>query len=131
MKIYNTVILGAGVAGIGAAYGARIAKEKNIVLFEQDKTWGGLCGSFEIDGFTFDKAVHLSFSDIETVQKIFYETEYLKHEPEAKNYADGFWIRHPIQNNCYALPIEERIKIIKSFTDRSDVIRRLLFRKLS
>ena len=121
MKIYNTVILGAGVAGIGAAYGARIAKEKNIVLFEQDKTWGGLCGSFEIDGFTFDKAVHLSFSDIETVQKIFYETEYLKHEPEAKNYADGFWIRHPIQNNCYALPIEERIKIIKSFTDRSDV----------
>jgi len=37
-KIYNTVILGAGVTGIGAAYGASIAKEKNIMLFEQDKT---------------------------------------------------------------------------------------------
>lgn len=120
MKTYKTVILGAGFAGIGAAYGADVSKEKDIVLFEQDKAWGGLCGSFEIDGFTFDKAVHLSFSDIETVQKIFYKTEHTQHEPESKNYADGFWIRHPIQNNCCALPIEERIRIIKSFADRAN-----------
>ena len=57
----NLAIIGAGFAGIAAGYAAR---EKNIdaVIFESDKTWGGLCGNFTVENFRFDKAVHLSFN---------------------------------------------------------------------
>ncbi|EMB21829.1 NAD(P)-binding protein [Treponema denticola] len=120
MEAYKNVILGAGFAGIGAAYAAFLNNDFDTVVFEQDKTWGGLCGSFEKYDFIFDKAVHLSFSEIKMVQDIFYKIPHIEHKPEAKNYTDGFWVRHPIQNNCFALPVEERIKIIKSFINRSE-----------
>ena len=113
--IVDTAILGAGFAGIGAAYS--IGKEAEI--FEKDDTWGGLCGNFEINGFRFDKAVHLSFVKEDVVKKIFYGTPYYEHFPESKNYIDGYWVRHPLQNNCCKLPVEERIKIIKSFIERT------------
>ena len=112
----DIAILGAGVAGIGAAY----ALGKIAVIFEEDDTWGGLCGNFEVNGFRFDKAVHLSFVNEEIVKSIFYKIPYYEHLPESKNYVDGYWVRHPVQNNCCTLPIEERIKIIKSFINRSN-----------
>lgn len=36
------------------------------------------------------------------------------------NYCDGFWVKHPVQNNSYALPVEERIKVINSFFTRNN-----------
>ncbi len=117
MSDYNvdTVILGAGFAGLGAAY----AVGRNAVIFEKDNTWGGLCGNFEINGFRFDKAVHLSFVKEEVVKQIFYQKPFYEHAPESKNYVDGYWVRHPVQNNCCKLPVEEKIKIIKSFIERT------------
>lgn len=117
MSDYNvdTLILGAGFAGLGAAY----AVGKNAVIFEKDNTWGGLCGNFEINGFRFDKAVHLSFVKEEVVKQIFYQKPFYEHVPESQNYVDGYWVRHPVQNNCCKLPIDEKIKIIKSFIGRT------------
>ena len=50
----NTIILGAGISGLGAAYSLRQKGETPLVL-EKDETYGGLCGCFTIDGFTFDR----------------------------------------------------------------------------
>lgn len=60
-------ILGAGISGISAAYHL---KERGIdsVIFEKDSDWGGLCGNFEFNGFKFDKAIHLSFTEDEYVK---------------------------------------------------------------
>ncbi len=116
----NLAIIGAGFAGIAAGLAA---KEKNIdaTIFESEETWGGLCGNFSVEGFRFDKAVHLSFNEPELVKKIFHKVPHYVHSSESNNFADGSWVRHPVQNNLRQLSVEERIKVIKSFIDREKI----------
>ena len=52
MEQINNLIIGAGIAGLGAAYTLKQRGEDSLVL-EQDDTYGGLCGNFEINGFRF------------------------------------------------------------------------------
>ena len=54
------IILGAGVAGIGAA---SACEQNNIEykIIEQSSEIGGLCGNFVINGFLFDKFVGIFF----------------------------------------------------------------------
>ncbi len=116
----NIAIIGAGFAGIAAGYAA---KEKNLqaTIFEATDDWGGLCGNFSVDGFRFDKAVHLSFNEPELVQKLFLNRPHYAHSSESRNYADGYWVRHPVQNNLRELPVEERIRVIESFINRENI----------
>lgn len=115
----NNVILGAGIAGLSANY----ELEKAGVFskcYEMDQQYGGLCASFSIGEFVFDKFVHLSFTNDEEVKSVFTAgSDFYTHYPEAMNYADGTWIRHPVQNNLYTLPTQEKIEIIKSFVKKS------------
>ena len=113
------IILGAGVTGIAAA--CRM-EESNIhpVIYEQESTWGGLCNSFQIDGFTFDTFAHISF-DKETRPWLEEQTECLVHEPEALNYDHGRWLRHPVQNNLCGLSVEERVNYIEGFINREPI----------
>ena len=110
-------IIGAGFAGIAAGFSAR---EKNLqaMIFETDETWGGLCGNFTVGGFRFDKAVHLSFNEPDLVKKIFLSQPHYEHSSESRNFADGYWVRHPVQNNLRQLPVDERIRVIHSFIER-------------
>lgn len=110
-------ILGAGFAGVGVGYAAEQRGEQAI-LFEQDDDWGGLCGNFVVDGFRFDKAVHLSFANDELCQSIFFSKPHFEHAPESTNYVAGAWVRHPAQNNLRSLPVDERVKIIQGFVNR-------------
>jgi protoporphyrinogen oxidase len=110
------IILGAGIAGIGAGY----KLGENAVLYEKREKYGGLCANFTIDGFRFDYAVHLSFATEDVVRSVFDQTPYIVLKPEAMNYCDGYWVKHPVQNNSYSLPIEERVEIIKSFVNRNN-----------
>lgn len=114
----NNIILGGGIAGLSANH--RL-EEKGFAskCYEMDSQYGGLCASFSIGEFQFDKFVHLSFTKDEEVKSAFSSsTEYYMHYPEAMNFADGMWIRHPVQNNLYKLPTKEKIKIIKSFIQK-------------
>lgn len=116
----NIAIIGAGFAGIAAGYAAN---EKNLqaTLFEAADEWGGLCGNFSVEGYRFDKAVHLSFNEPDLVKKLFLSRPHYAHSSESRNYADGFWVRHPVQNNLRELPVEERINVIQSFIDRPNI----------
>ena len=116
----NIAIIGAGFAGVAAGCAA---KEKNLqaTIFESDCEWGGLCGNFSVDGFRFDKAVHLSFNEPPLVKKLFLSRPHYAHSSESRNYADGFWVRHPVQNNLRELPVDERIRVIQSFIDRPKI----------
>lgn len=114
----NNVILGAGIAGISAAYHLK-QKGKNSVIFEKDNDWGGLCGFFEIDGFRFDRFVHFTFAKDEKIAELFAKSSPLyAHPPVSYNYWRGCWLKHPAQNNLAPLPIEEKVKIIDSFVNR-------------
>ncbi len=114
----NNVILGAGIAGISAAYHLKL-KGESSVIFEKDNDWGGLCGFFEIDGFRFDRFVHFTFAKDEKIAELFAKSSPLyAHPPVSYNYWRGCWLKHPAQNNLAPLPIEEKVKIIDSFVNR-------------
>lgn len=114
-------IIGAGIAGISAAYHLNL-KGKKSIIFEKDNSWGGLCDNFEIKGFIFDKAVHLSFTKDKYVKSLFAKsTDFFTYNPDPTNYYKGVWLKHPAQNNIYPLEVEEKIKIIKDFINRKKI----------
>lgn len=113
------LVLGAGISGIGAGY--QLCKDKNnkVILFEKNSSWGGLCDNFTINGFRFDRFIHLSFTNNQEVKELFNKScESIRHIPNPANYYNGFWIKHPALNNLYPLTTEEKTEIISSFERR-------------
>lgn len=121
MKVTN-LILGAGISGLAAAY-ALYKKGEDALVVEKDDTYGGLCGSFEIDGFRFDRFVHLTFAKDNRVNDIFHKScgELIKHSPNPYNIYKGQWIKHPAQNNLFPLSEEEKQVIIRDFQSRPSI----------
>ncbi len=114
------VVLGAGISGISAAYHLKSGGVDSVV-YEKNSSWGGLLDNFEIDGFRFDRFVHLSFAVDEHVKDIFSKsTEFYRHIPDPFNYYEGHWLKHPAQNNLYPLSVEEKEKIVSDFENRKD-----------
>lgn len=116
----SIIILGAGIAGLGAAYVLRQNNMSPIVL-EKDSTFGGLCGNFIINGFRFDRFVHFSFSSDVKVNSIFEQScpDIYHHIPNPYNIYKRLWIKHPAQNNLFPLLKSEKEKIISDFQRRS------------
>ncbi|MBQ9230725.1 MAG: NAD(P)-binding protein [Prevotella sp.] len=118
----KNLILGAGIAGLGASYALRKRREESVIV-EKNDTYGGLCSNFEINGFRFDRFVHLSFSTIPEVNELFNDScsDIYRHTPNPYNLYKGIWIKHPAQNNLYPLPKVEKELIIQDFMKRPSV----------
>ena len=118
MEQNSTIILGSGISGISAGY--HLEKEgESVVIYEKDNDWGGLCGNFTIDGFRFDRFVHFTFAPDDYIINIFEESsETYPHPPVSYNYRNGYWLKHPAQNNLHPLPVDEKVKIIEDFVNR-------------
>lgn len=115
------IILGAGISGIGAGYYLNKTRENKVILFEKNNSWGGLCDNFEINGFRFDRFVHLSFTENKEIRKLFDRSvESLEHIPNPANYYKGYWLKHPAQNNLFPLEKEEKEKILHDFLNRKE-----------
>ncbi len=100
------IILGAGLAGLSAAWHL---KEKGIqaAVFEKEDTAGGLCRSKEANGFIFDYDGHLlHFQNnytLELVKKLL-KGNLVRHERSAWINHFGTFSRYPFQANLSALP---------------------------
>jgi len=116
----EVVILGAGVAGLSAAFHLKEAG-KEAVVFEKNERFGGLCDYFTINGFLFDSGAHFGFSNNEPYSKILGLTDKITHRPAPFNYEGGRWLKHPVQNNLYPLPAQEKVEAIKSFVERPEM----------
>lgn len=114
----QNVVLGAGIAGLGYAANSN---PRDVAIFEKEEAYGGLCRSFQISGFTFDLAVHLSFSQLEEVKKIFRQTEYFVHQPLAYNFHNGKWLKHPIIHNLFPLELEEKVRYLTDLIQRDSL----------
>ena len=115
IRIEN-VVLGAGVAGLAAAYAAREAGAQATV-FEARSRHGGTLDHFEIDGFRFDHGVHLSFATEPEVRAVFDRTPYETHDAVSLNFDDGLWLKHPAQNNMFPLPAEQKVSLIAGLAE--------------
>jgi protoporphyrinogen oxidase len=117
IKTTDIAVLGAGIAGLGAALKAR-ELGREAVLYEARASAGGLLDNFSIDGFRFDRAVHLSFATEPKVREIFDATPSITHPSDSYCFEESRWLKHPVQNNLYPLPPAERQALIQSYINR-------------
>jgi protoporphyrinogen oxidase len=112
------LILGGGIAGLAAAWTAREHGIQSLIL-EAAPQPGGILDSFSVDGFRFDNGVHLSFASEPEVRAIFDRTPFVEHEASSLCWDQGQWLRHPIQNNLYPLPVEQKVELIDSLVQQA------------
>jgi len=97
------VIIGAGPTGLSAAYHCG----DDALLLEQNDRIGGWCRSIELDGFTFDYAGHIMFSNDPYVHEMYAELlgeNVHWQDREAWIYSKNVYTRYPFQGALYGLP---------------------------
>lgn len=100
---YPVVIIGAGPTGLSAAYhlGA------DALLLEQTDRVGGWCRSVYGNGFTFDMAGHIMFSNdpyVHQMYQILLGDNVHWQDREAWIYSKAVYTRYPFQAALYGLP---------------------------
>ncbi len=102
---YSTIIIGAGPTGLSAAYHLG----EDSLLLEQNSTIGGWCRSIVDNGFTFDYAGHIMFSNDpyvhEMYKKLLADNVHWQ-DREAWIYSKNVYTRYPFQGALYGLPPE-------------------------
>jgi protoporphyrinogen oxidase len=116
----DIVILGAGIAGISAAYHSQKMGMKAVV-YEEKARPGGLLDNFSIEGFRFDNAVHLSFATEPEVREVFDRTPYFSHPAVSWCWDDEQWLKHPVQNNMFPLEVSQRVELISGLVVRPNL----------
>lgn len=116
----NIVVLGAGIAGISAAYHLQ-KMGLQVRVYEANCQAGGLLDNFSIEGFRFDNAVHLSFASEPEVREVFDKTPYFAHPAISWCWDNTHWLKHPVQNNMFPLGVKERVEMIAGLLARPDI----------
>jgi UDP-galactopyranose mutase len=97
------VIIGAGPTGLSAAYHLG----DDALLLEQNERVGGWCRSIVKDGFTFDYAGHIMFSNDPYVHELYQlllgDNVHWQNR-EAWIYSKNVFTRYPFQGALYGLP---------------------------
>lgn len=100
------VIVGAGLAGLSTAFHLQGVPNR---LFEKEKQAGGLCRSYQQDGFTFDMTGHLLHfrqAEIKALVEGLLEGRLAKHVRRSFIYSHRTYTEYPFQVNTYGLPPE-------------------------
>ena len=99
------VIAGAGPAGLSAAYHLG----DKALLIEQNERVGGGCRSVTQDGFTFDQAGNVMFSDepyVHEMYKVLLGENVHWQDREAWIHTHGVHTRYPFQGSLHGLPAQ-------------------------
>ena len=103
----KTVILGAGISGLSAAYALQEISPRSYSLYEMAPTVGGLCRTQTVNGYQFDTVSHvLHFRSEETrnfVQQIVGE-KLVRQERSAWIFFQRHYVPYPFQTHLSALP---------------------------
>jgi len=120
MNNANTIILGGGLSGLSAAY----YLGNQCMVLESEEIPGGLCRSFNRDGFIYDIGGHILFSkDKPLLGEI---TGWLGENVDRKRrnnqirYRDRF-IKYPFENGLAALDREDIYECLISFLNRPEL----------
>ena len=97
------IVIGAGPTGLSAAYHLG----QDALLVEQADRVGGWCRSIEDNGFTFDMAGHIMFSNDPYVHELYQMllgNNVHWQDREAWIYSKEVYTRYPFQGALYGLP---------------------------
>lgn len=120
----ETVVLGTGMAGLGASYRLRQERVPHVAYDMNPEPGGHTASHADEHGFVFDEGPHISFSKNERVKAIFAENvggDYVQFTAQVNNYWRGHWVKHPAQCNLHGLPTDLIVKIIEDmFNSRAE-----------
>jgi len=106
MSKKEIVILGAGLAGLSAAWHLQ-KKCRSCSVFEKEEEVGGLCRSKVVNGYTFDYTGHLLHFrkqyTLDLVKRLLGDNLRL-HNKSAWVYSHDRFTRFPFQANLFGLP---------------------------
>ncbi|TLY33136.1 MAG: protoporphyrinogen oxidase, partial [Nitrospirae bacterium] len=100
------LIIGAGLAGLSTAYHLG---DRPYRVIEKEKEAGGLCRSYQKDGFTFDITGHLLHFRQAAIQALvegLLDGRLEKHVRRSFIYSHRTYTEYPFQVNTYGLPPE-------------------------
>jgi protoporphyrinogen oxidase len=114
-------IIGAGPAGLGAAWRLCELGHDNWVIVEASDHAGGLASSVvDASGFTWDLGGHVLFSHypyFDRVMDTALGDAWVEHVREAWVWMRDRWIPYPFQNNVWRLPQDDLIACINGLID--------------
>lgn len=107
----DIAILGGGLAGLTAGY------ISGAPVFEAQDSPGGVASSDKVDGFVFDRGIHVLQTNNKIVLNLLDElgvrfTEVTRY---AYIYARGVYTSYPFQVNSTGLPISLRLRCVRDF----------------
>ena len=100
------LIVGAGLAGLSTAYHL---DGRPYRILEKEKEAGGLCRSYQVDGFTFDFTGHLLHFRREEIKELIgalLADRLERHVRRSYVYSHRTYTEYPFQVNTYGLPPE-------------------------
>jgi protoporphyrinogen oxidase len=109
MSERQDVILGAGLAGLSAAYTLQELGESDWQTYEREERVGGHARSVEVEGYVFDFGPHILFAadpEIGALIRDLLGTNFTSQSREAYIYhhAYGLYTRFPFQAHLHGLP---------------------------
>jgi protoporphyrinogen oxidase len=116
----NVVIIGAGPAGLTAAYELTKRGCPSTVL-EADSVVGGISRTAERDGWRFDIGGHRFFTKVPEVEALWHEIlpdeDFLLRPRQSRIFYDGKYLDYPLKigNVLRSLGILESIRIVLSY----------------
>ncbi|MDD1746114.1 MAG: FAD-dependent oxidoreductase [Candidatus Methanoperedens sp.] len=105
---YQTVILGAGLCGLSAAYHLEAREDADYALLERNSEIGGLVRTKISEGFSFDHAIHILYSRdpyaLELICNKLLKDNIHKQMRQSYCYTNGIFTEYPYQTNNFGLP---------------------------
>lgn len=115
------VIVGAGPAGLGAAWRLHELGHTNWSLYECTSHPGGLASSVvDAQGFTWDLGGHVLFSHypyFDAVMNTALGDGWIEHVREAWVWMRDRWIPYPFQNNIWRLPSDDLLACLNGLLE--------------
>lgn len=119
-KIFEILIIGAGPAGLTAAWEAEKHGKKTLIL-ESDKEIGGISRTVEKNGWRFDIGGHRFFTKVDEIYKIWEEIldkdDFLLRPRMSRIYYKNKFYDYPLKasNALFNLGIIEAIRCVLSY----------------
>ena len=116
MSVSRDVVLGAGLAGLTAAYTLQQGGQSDWLVLEKEREPGGHARSIVVDGYVFDFGPHILFTNDAAMEALIRDLlgdNMRAQERQAFIYhaAHDLYTRFPFQAHLYGLPVDARARV--------------------